>query len=276
MNHPPSSDRGHGLRRGVLCALVAFASVAVGCARETVLARSTVRAFGAPRAERIEGRRPNSRVISGIAGAGATATPSDEPSARAATAPAPVRPERANATPETDGIEERTVPVSGTDVQAGMAIGEIDAPFERVAATLQDWGSLRLFLPRIGDSRAVRRRRAESDVYLRADLPDGFGSIWVLARFRVARASGSLVLDGARIDGTLRRFDLRIEANDIVGTGRTRVAVQLLGLPPFPLPSGYLTRQHGRWTGRALRALRDRVEALPRAASPAPGSSSAR
>ncbi len=159
-------------------------------------------------------------------------------------------------------IEERTVVVAGTDVQAGVAVHEVAAPFSVVSAALQDFSTYRQFLPRLSESRVVRRRRGEADVYLRAELLEGFGAVWALERFRVTRATGSILVEGERTDGTMRRFDVRIEAVEIAGTNRTRVAVQLLGLPPFPLPSGYLSRQHGRWTARALRALSTRVEAL--------------
>jgi hypothetical protein len=270
MGERASRQRVHAIRARAIGALLTLGGAIGGCASPGAFTGPTVRAFGAPRAERAHGQRTNRRVshpaVDGVRGhpTGIAPLPSEAPAERAAALEPRV--DRPAPPAELDGIEERTTPVSGTDVQAGVAVGEIDAPFARVAATLQDWGSLRLFLPRISESRAVRRRRAESDVYLRADLPEGFGSIWVLARFRVERASGSLVLEGTRVDGTLRRFDLRIEVNEIVGTDRTRVAVRLLGLPPFPLPSSYLTRQHGRWTGRALRALRDRVESMHRAA----------
>lgn len=214
---------------------------------------------------------------------GATPSRSHSPSANTRTVRAPIAvgplsgvnaPASAQADPATSATqaapsyEARSVVVAGTDVQAGLVVGEIDAPFSVMSAVLMDYSNYRQFLPRIADSRVIRRRRHETEVYLRAELLENFGVVWVHTRFRVTRASDSLRVEGERIDGTLQRFDVRLEASAIVGTNRTRVAVQILGLPSFPLPSGYLTRQHLRWTGRAFEALRAYAETRAHATAP--------
>ncbi len=247
-------------RSYVIAALIGLAGASsAGCAASVSAPASSVRAFGSARGDRHEARRANTRIITANTVAPRVAASTSQSAAQSV--------ERSASAPASDGVDERTVSVAGTEVQAGVAVGEFSAPFPVVAAALQDWASYRQFLPRLSESRVVRRRRNESDVYLRADLLDGFGALWVLARFRVTRATGSIVVEGQRLDGTLQRFDVRIEATEVPSTGRTRVAVQMLGLPPFPLPSGYLSRQHGRWTGRSFRALRDRVEAIGRSAA---------
>lgn len=232
-------------------------ALASGCAANTSATSSGVRSFGSAQGDRASGQSNNSRVIASHTRV-ATPVVQSAPVERSTT----VTPSAAGtpaAQPATSDVEERTVRVEGTDVQAGIVVGEIEAPFATVSATLLDFGSYRQFLPRITESRVVRRRRGENDVYLRAELLEGLGTVWSLQRFTVTRATGSLLIVGTSVDGTMRRFDVRIEASEIAGTGRTRLAVQLLGLPPFPLPTSYLTRMHARWTARSYRSLRDWV-----------------
>lgn len=243
------------------CALAAISLV--GCATRTSRSESTVPAFVTARSPHAQ-QPANTRVLAASAiepsANAANATRAGE--ANAQTASSAQSSERPAASAGGQEIEERTTPAAGTDVQAGIAVYEAAAPLSVVSAALMDFANYRQFLPRLSESRVVRRRRSESEVYLRADLLEGFGTVWAHERFRVTRATGSILVEGERIDGTMRRFDVRLEAVEIPGTQRTRIAVRLLGLPPFPLPSGYLTRQHGRWTARALRALGTRVEAM--------------
>lgn len=227
------------------------------CAAHSSTASSGVRSFGSAQGDRASARSNNSRVLTTHARVDATASSNAE-------RPATNAPSASNThavAPVANDVEERTVRVEGTDVQAGLVVGELDAPFATVSGTLLDFASYRQFLPRINESRVVRRRRGESDVYLRAELLEGLGTVWSLQRFTITRATGSLLIVGTSTDGTMRRFDVRIEASEIAGTGRTRLAVQLLGLPPFPLPTSYLTRMHGRWTARSYRSLRDWIYA---------------
>jgi hypothetical protein len=231
--------------------------ILAGCAAHSSASTSEVRAFGSSSGSRAATRRNNSRVI--VAATEATPAAPSAMVRNGERSVATANNQTAAVVVATTDVEERTAPVEGTDVRAGVAVGELDASFATVSATLLDFASYRHFLPRINESRVVRRRRGESDVYLRAELLEGLGTVWSLQRFTVTRATGSLLIVGTRVDGTMRRFDVRIEASEIAGTGRTRLAVQLLGLPPFPLPTGYLTRMHGRWTARSFRALRDWV-----------------
>lgn len=252
-------------QRAVLRAIAAISAGALalsGCGTSAVRAQSSVPSFGVARSSRSSAQRTNTRILAATATTSTTSVQATTLAAASTTVePAGASAQSSDRAGSTD-FEERTVPVQGVDVQAGISVAEVSAPFSVVSAALQDFASYRLFLPRLNESRVVRRRRGESEVYLRAELLEGLGAVWSLQRFRVTRANGSIVVEGERIDGTMRRFDVRIEAVEVSGTNRTRIAVRLLGLPPFPLPSSYLTRMHGRWTARALRALAGRVEGL--------------
>jgi hypothetical protein len=250
--------RGHAY--GVLALLGAQSLGWFGCAGTQRTYPNNIRPFGVS-TSRQDMARANTRVVrheSLLSGSGAPTQSQIAENSQPNPEPAPAA---------TQAYETRSVAVDGTDVQAGLVIGEIDAPFALMSVVLTDYVNFRHFLPRIVDSRVVRRRRHETEVYLRAELLENFGVIWAHARFAVTRASDSLRVEGERIDGTLLRFQVRLEAAAITGTNRTRVAVQILGIPSFPLPSGYLTRQHARWTGRAFEALKSYAEARAQAAA---------
>ena len=245
-----------------IAAISAGAFAFAGCGASSARPQSTVPSFGVARSSRSSAQRTNTRILAASSGAVVGSVQSATSSGASATIePAAISAQSSERAASTD-FEERTVAVQGSDIQAGISVAEVSAPFSVVSAVLQDFGSYRLFLPRLNESRVVRRRRGEADVYLRAELLEGLGVVWSLQRFRVTRAHGSILVEGERVDGTMRRFDVRIEAVEVSGTNRTRIAVRLLGVPPFPLPSSYLTRMHGRWTARALRALAGRVEGL--------------
>lgn len=250
-------------RRLTTLSLAAVAFAAAACGGTVHSYQNNVQVFGATRG-RNTNASANTRVVhasllspNNATQGPATSTTTDNSQA--------IVPTTTAATATT--YESRSVTVDGTDVQAGLVVGEIDAPFSVMSAVLTDYSNYRHFLPRIVDSRIVRRRRLETEVYLRAELLENFGVVWAHSRFRVTRASDSLRVEGERIDGTLQRFEVRLEAAAIAGTNRTRVAVQILGLPSFPLPTGYLTRQHLRWTGRAFEALRSYAEGRAHAAA---------
>jgi hypothetical protein len=170
-------------------------------------------------------------------------------------------------------IDVQQVAVPGTSVRAGRVATEVDAPFDVVAAVLTDFAHYSEFLPQVDTSRVVQRRRGQVDVYLQARLLNNLGTIWALGRFTVRRAPGSLVVEGGAVQGNMARFDVRFEATAVPNSSRTRVVMQLLGIPALPFPEWLLTSQQARWAALGLDALRARAEraAAQSAQAPQPG-----
>ncbi len=164
------------------------------------------------------------------------------------------------ATPAAAPMDLQAVVRPGTDVRAGRVATVINASFDTLTNVLLDFSRYREFLPQVAESRVIQRRHGQVDVYFRVPLLDNLGQVWSLVRFGVTRSPSSLVIDGQQVQGNMRRFEYRIEAEEIPGTPRTRVTLQLLGLPGLPLPTSYLTNQHGRWAVRGMTALRARSE----------------
>lgn len=159
-------------------------------------------------------------------------------------------------------IDVQLVPMPGTSVQAGRVSTVFDAPFDVVAGVITDFAHYHEFLPRVTESRIVRRRRGEADVYLQVPLLQNLGTIWALTRFRITRAPDRVVVDGRQANGNVARFECRFEATPVPGTNRTQVTLQILAIPAFPWPTGLLGAQQGRWGARGLEAMRDRAERL--------------
>jgi hypothetical protein len=186
-----------------------------------------------------------------LSGVGWAQTPVATPPPAAPVRPAPAAPVQ---------VQETTVP--GLAAHGARATTEINAPFDVVAGVVTDFANYREFLPQVRQSRVIARRANQQDVYFQVPLLDNFGTVWMLDRFDVRRTPNSVVVDGHMVNGNMSRFDCRIEAAEIPGTRRTRVAVQMLAVPTFPVPASFLTMQHSRWTGRGLEAIRDRAERL--------------
>lgn len=204
--------------------------------------------------------------VAPAAAPGAASTSSAAPSASATPA---------TATPSARNFEVTRVAVPGVGVQAARVTGEFNAPFEVVARVALDFPSYHEFLPHVRESRVVQRRRGQQDVYLSIPLMDGFPGIWVLDRFDIQRTPTSIVVDGHMVNGNMTRADVRIEAAPIAGTDHSRVTLQVLGIPSFPLPGGFLSNQQARWGTRGITALRERAEQLAGLAAITPPSGGA-
>jgi ribosome-associated toxin RatA of RatAB toxin-antitoxin module len=195
-----------------------------------------------------------------------------EPSA-ATNAPAPAQSNDSSGSaaptaPESSasGVITEQVEVEGTNIRAGKVTTEFNAPLAIVTETLTDFAHYNEFLPQVRESRVVQRRRGQADVYLNIPLLNNLGVMWVLARFNVQRSPGQLVISGSMVQGNFERFEFKLEATEIAGTGRTRVVMTALGTPTFPFPDAIVNRSQMYWAGRGLVAFRQRAE--QRAAAP--------
>jgi hypothetical protein len=191
-------------------------------------------------------------------------TPAAPSAATTSAGPAP-------GTPAPRSLEVTQVTVPGVNIRAARVSTEFNAPFEVVSRVVLDFPAYHEFLPQVRESRVVQRRRGQQDVYLGVPLLDGFPGLWALDRFDIQRGPNNVVVDGHMVNGNMTRADVRIEATAVPGTNRTQVTLQVLGIPSFPLPTGFLNVQQGRWGSRGLTAMRDRAEHVAGLAAIAPG-----
>lgn len=168
----------------------------------------------------------------------------------------------AQSSPPTEPVTAVMEDVPGVAVSRGRAETIIDAPFERVAREMLNFGAYAEFMPHLGESRVVHRNRALTDVYLQAPLGRSLGVMWSLVRVRATRSRDRLELVGAAVDGNMDRFDTHaiIERRE---DGTTRFVFSLLALPRLPFPNSVFSRENRDVARTVAYNLRTRIASNP-------------
>lgn len=197
--------------------------------------------------------------------------------AAAGVAPSPATAPTAPAAPAAPAVEEPAVadePVDGTLVRMGRSEVVIHAPMEAVVRAMTDYTRYSEFMPRVRESRVVRRNRAMTDVYMQVPLGGSLGVIWALLRLDTRRTADRFQIDGLAVDSNMDRFETHTLIERVPGAEpRTRVTFRVLALPRLPFPSSVFTREMrdaARTVASNLRARVERAQALTAVAPAAP------
>jgi hypothetical protein len=178
----------------------------------------------------------------------------------------PAAPPVAVALPQPREISVSDEPVEGTLVRMGRSEVVIRAPMELVIRQMTDFAHYHEFMPRVRESRVVRRNRGATDVYMQVPLGGSLGVIWALLRLDARRSSGRFTLDGQAVDSNMDRFETHTVIEPVPGDpGATRLTFRMLALPRLPFPSSVFTREMrdaSRTVTENLRARAERAAAL--------------
>lgn len=149
----------------------------------------------------------------------------------------------------------------GTLVRMGRSDVVIRAPFDLVVRQMTDYGRYHEFMPRVRESRVVRRTRGATDVYMQVPLGGSLGVIWALLRLDARRTPDRFTLDGQAVDSNMDRFETHTVIERIAGDPTvTRLTFRMLALPRLPFPSSVFTREMRGATRTIADNLRARVE----------------
>lgn len=171
--------------------------------------------------------------------------------------------------------ERYDVAVPGHKLRAGAAMVAIDAPVAVVRRLITDYGHYQDVLPGFQKSRVLGQTGAGTDVYLQVPILHGAATFWAVTRFTAPARDGN----GERIEGKKNgpsNLDEFLATWRIypVDDGHTVLKLELLLIPRLPLPDSFITAQLAESADDAVRACRDRAEALvsgdgpPQAARP--------
>lgn len=161
----------------------------------------------------------------------------------------------------------------GTTVRRAISRFVVVAPVASVASVMTDFGRYTEILPRLTESRIVRRTRAGTEVYLQVSLSPSPGFLWSRMRLQVRRGAERVEIVGASLEGNLDRFDFVTRLETVPGDPtRTLVTCRMLTIPQLPFPSSVFTRENRDALGTFANHLRARVASLtpPAPASPPP------
>ena len=146
---------------------------------------------------------------------------------------------------------------AGSDIDWGRAIGVVDAPYERVAAAVQDYANYHRFLPFFTQSRVVSSRSSRALVYMEASVFHGSVTLWANMRMRAREATAdSQVIEGRMADGNMGAFRARWEITSLDEGRRSLVVLKVLIDPDLPLPDSVCSNENVSTARRTIHALR--------------------
>ncbi len=194
--------------------------------------------------------------------------------APAMAASAPATPTPAPAPAPVDELVVSDEAVEGTLVRMGRSEVVIRAPMEAVVRAMTDYTRYSEFMPRVHESRVVRRNRAATDVYMQVPLGGTLGVVWGLLRVEARRAPDRVTLDGQTVDSNMDRFETHVLIERLRGESpATRLTFRVLALPRLPFPSSVFTREMrdvARTVANNVRTRVIRAQALDTVTTPAP------
>jgi ribosome-associated toxin RatA of RatAB toxin-antitoxin module len=172
-------------------------------------------------------------------------------------------------------IQVIMVPVPGSSVQSGRAIGVVRAPIAKVRNVVTDYASYSRFVPYIDVSKVLAKRGANAYLYVQTPVLKGMTTFWVqLKAYGLKPLQNTEVFEAKKLQGNVGKAFARWELTPVSAT-QTRVAFQILVEPEFPLPASFLSDQNAKTAKRVIQALRKEVSARQMASTSSPASAPA-
>jgi ribosome-associated toxin RatA of RatAB toxin-antitoxin module len=149
----------------------------------------------------------------------------------------------------------------GSGIDTGGAVILIEAPQDAVLKVVQNYRKYRKILPRLEQSRVLKRHRGKTDVYLRAPILHGAVSIWGVARFgqpKPWRKDGK-ILSGKLVKGNLDAWQGRWKMRPM-GPNSTALWLEMFVDPKVPMPDAWITPELMWASDKGVTAVRDMAE----------------
>ena len=162
---------------------------------------------------------------------------------------------------ENAGIFTAQIPTEGSNIASGNAVIEVDLPIEEVLPVILDYGNYVQFMPNFTRSKVLAQRGSKAMVYMEVSVAKGMYTLYgQLNLAERPQDDGTRVVEGRLIDGNINAFNANFRLIPIDDGARTKIEFTIYVDPDLPLPSSVFSRENERAAGRAVRALRQRVE----------------
>lgn len=147
-----------------------------------------------------------------------------------------------------------------SDMNAGAARVNVDAPEELVRQVVLDYKNYANFMSRFEKSRIVGRSGDKTDVYLQVPILKGAAKVWAIVRFEpVKEVNGTEVVVGHMIKGNVKRLDATWRLKKLDDT-TTNVVLELLIVPDMPVPDSLVVPEVRFAAAKAVEGSRDEAE----------------
>ncbi len=147
-----------------------------------------------------------------------------------------------------------------SEMHAGAARVNVDAPEELVRSVVLDYKNYANFMARFEKSQIVGRSGDKTDVYLQVPILKGAAKVWAVVRFEpIKQVDGGEVLTGHMIKGNVKRLDAtwRLKKLD---DSTTQIALELLIVPDLPVPDSLVVPEVRFAAAKAVEGSRDEAE----------------
>lgn len=157
-------------------------------------------------------------------------------------------------------VERFEVKTPYSDMNAGAAWVNVDAPVDVVRQVVLDYKNYPSFISRFEKARVVGRSGDKTDVYLQVPILKGAAKVWAIVRFEpVTQVNGADVIIGHMIKGNVKRLDATWRLRKIDDQS-TRVALELLIVPDMPVPGSLVVPEVRFAAAKAVEGSRDEAE----------------
>lgn len=157
------------------------------------------------------------------------------------------------------------VEMPSSDIKAGAAHTEVQAPLELVRSVVTDYARWGEHIKRFDKAHVIGRHGDTTDVYLQVPVMKGAAKVWGVVRFEPPRAgnNGEEVIVGHLLKGNIKRLDARFRLSKI-DDQRTGLDFELLVVPDFfiPLPKAMVTDELEYAAEKTIEGVGDSSERL--------------
>jgi ribosome-associated toxin RatA of RatAB toxin-antitoxin module len=167
----------------------------------------------------------------------------------------------AEAKAENAGIFTAQVPSDGSNIAGGRAVIVVEKPIDEVLPVLLDYNNYVDFMPNFTRSKVLAQRGSRAMVYMEVSVARGMYTLYGQLNLKDREGeSGTRVVEGRLIDGNINAFNATFTLTPVRDGTATEIDFNIYVDPDLPLPSSVFSRENERAAGRAVRALRTRLD----------------
>lgn len=154
------------------------------------------------------------------------------------------------------GIESTGQAFPGRSAEWGRAVAIVDAPYDKVIAAVENYGSYKDFLPNFQASKVLSQRGSSALIYAQVSVMKGAATIWAELKIK-ARTEGAntRVIEAKMTKGNVDLLQATWEVTPYDAT-HTLVAFQIIVDPDWPVPSSLVNSENRKNARKTIRALR--------------------
>jgi ribosome-associated toxin RatA of RatAB toxin-antitoxin module len=163
------------------------------------------------------------------------------------------------------GPQRYQVQTPFSDIKAGAARVQINAPLDVVHQVVTDFGSYAEHISKFEKAKVIGRHGDATDVYLQVPILKGAAKVWAVVRFDAAQKTGANdeVIVGRMLKGNVKRLDAKWHLTK-VDDHTTNLDLELLIVPDLiiPVPGSLVSGEVAYAAEKAVTGLQHRSESL--------------